>query len=160
MIGLPKLKELALAATPGPWFQCMATVVGAESVFVADLVSDQHQISPEKINRDGRFIAAVNPTVVLAVIERLERAEEALAYYSHPDHYEERITMCGTRPPGVLADRGKKARVVLGDNGKYSDHATHEDGKNSFPKSGCEHEWAWDGRCWNCGDRKAPKEGA
>lgn len=38
---------------------------------------------------------------------------DALEYYSHPDHYEERVTFKGTRQPGVLTDNGQKAREAL-----------------------------------------------
>lgn len=42
--------------------------------------------------------------------QKLAAAIEACEYYGHPDHYEERHTLTGTRPPGVLVEGGEKAR--------------------------------------------------
>lgn len=45
--------------------------------------------------------------------EQIEIAVEALEYYEHPAHYEETVTLGGTRQPGVLTEGGHKARTTL-----------------------------------------------
>lgn len=50
---------------------------------------------------------------VSLLTEALKEAIEALNYYEHPVHYEERETMGGMRPPGVMTDRGNRARETL-----------------------------------------------
>lgn len=47
------------------------------------------------------------------ISKELQLAKEALQYYAHPDHYEERQTFSGLRPPGVLSDNGDRARKTL-----------------------------------------------
>jgi hypothetical protein len=43
----------------------------------------------------------------------LQELVEALEYYAHPEHYEERETIRGPRAPGVLVEGGQKAREAL-----------------------------------------------
>lgn len=45
--------------------------------------------------------------------EQINIAVEALEYYEHPTHYEETVTLGGTRQPGVLTEGGRKARTAL-----------------------------------------------
>lgn len=91
-----KLKELAEQASAGDWSYapCVAdkhflgqvwNAVG-ESLCIMDNMTDQ-------ANTDGEFIAAANPTAVLELIQRLERAEAEIqacastlpyAYYMDP----------------------------------------------------------------------------
>ena len=56
---LSEILSLSDKATPGPWFQCLACVIGEDDVFVAELVSEQLPDShvPVKINANGKFIA-------------------------------------------------------------------------------------------------------
>lgn len=58
-------------------------------------------------------------TAVTNVIEysAYQKAIEALKFYAHPEHYEERITLSGARQPGVLTEGGDKARATLKDLG-------------------------------------------
>jgi hypothetical protein len=56
----------------------------------------------------GKAHAAIAATRTQVMILR-----EALEYYAHPDHYEEHITLGGTRQPGVLTEGGGKARAAL-----------------------------------------------
>lgn len=69
---LERLKALAMAATPGPWERkTNFYVCNKESTVVARVIApltDQNAI-------DCAYIAAANPSVVLALIDRLERAE-------------------------------------------------------------------------------------
>ncbi len=44
---------------------------------------------------------------------QLSLCVQALEFYAHPDHYEERVTLSGTRKPGVLTEGGEKARACL-----------------------------------------------
>lgn len=48
-----------------------------------------------------------------AVEQENLRMREALEYYAHPDHYEERNTLSGLRPAGVLVDKGELAQKIL-----------------------------------------------
>lgn len=52
-----------------------------------------------------------------ALVKTVERFRIGLEYYAHPDHYEERITLCGLRGPGVLTDGGRLAREALAAGG-------------------------------------------
>lgn len=94
-VGMEQLRKLALEATPGPWrWEMNADIGGA-----GDLVSDvapvafavlQH-VDPDApglnddfaqlhaFSFDAAYIAAANPATVLALIDRLERAEALLA---------------------------------------------------------------------------------
>lgn len=49
---------------------------------------------------------------------RVEELTEALQFYATEDHYEERVTFSGIRKPGVLQDRGAKARDALEGKGE------------------------------------------
>jgi hypothetical protein len=84
---LDELEATAKAATPGPWFQSMATIVGADSLFVAELISDQHQDKRvSQINADGRFITAANPETVQALIVGVRRIRKLAELYRHCRH--------------------------------------------------------------------------
>lgn len=49
---------------------------------------------------------------------KLEKAVKMAEFYSHPDHYEEFVTMGGMRGPGVLAEKGNLARQFLKEMGR------------------------------------------
>lgn len=79
-----KLRQLAEAATPGPWSQCTApdtnnnqAVCDHNFEFIArtDLVSIH---SFEICEANASFIAAANPTVVLELLDEIERLRDAL----------------------------------------------------------------------------------
>jgi hypothetical protein len=74
-IDLEQLKQAALAATPGPWEYHEGDGVAA----VAHAHGWVEAILPDggQENADAAFCAAANPAIVLALIERLERAEAA-----------------------------------------------------------------------------------
>jgi hypothetical protein len=71
-----KLKTLALAATPGPWAADLPgnwddVLQGAYCVKASDNGPD----SDEEAHTNARFIAAANPTAILALIAEIERLE-------------------------------------------------------------------------------------
>ena len=78
MIDLEKLKKLARAATPGPWVTAHDTFMcdGGRDWYVK--AGDEYIVSGDHADDDPdcRFVAAANPTAVLELIERLERAEQ------------------------------------------------------------------------------------
>lgn len=79
---LEQIEKSAEAATPGKWFQCMATIVGADSLFVAELISDQHTDKRvSAINADGRFIALAREAVPKLVAE-VKRLREYAAQFT------------------------------------------------------------------------------
>lgn len=77
MIDLEELKRLARDATPGPW---STKEYGPDHLEVllpngfSRIISDPTVVT----DYDARYIAAANPAAVLALIERVEKAEAAL----------------------------------------------------------------------------------
>lgn len=69
---LTELRRVAEAATPGPWM-----VVGLNEEDDTVVTVDDDPIC-HAYPDDSRYIAAADPQTVLALIERLERAEEAM----------------------------------------------------------------------------------
>jgi hypothetical protein len=86
-IDINKLRELVRAATPGPWrVQSDSDYDEYRNVFVSwpyRLLADAAPIAnfaEENTSfEDAEFIAAANPTAVLALLDRLARAEALLA---------------------------------------------------------------------------------
>lgn len=81
-IDLDRLEELASKATPGPW--CVDNLAKVRSRLdggkglIAN-VSDGHYTLPREVEGclgNADFIAALDPQTVLALIERLRRAEK------------------------------------------------------------------------------------
>lgn len=81
---LKEVEERAARATKGPWMQCLASVVGLDSVFVAELICDQHQDKRvSQINFDGKFIAASRTYVeVLVRMVRAAKIKHCTCSYS------------------------------------------------------------------------------
>jgi hypothetical protein len=91
-----KLKALALAATPGPWWidshgHCMVSMTaGRKTIFVTNSEAmgpavrhaDTGNLSHWRNDNDASYIAAASPDVVLALIAEVERlkAQEPVAY--------------------------------------------------------------------------------
>lgn len=80
-IDIPTLKAAALAATPGPW---MRIVKGEQFPMVAitgpNLRIGSKTATYSRPMGDMEFIALANPATILALIERLERAEAVAEY--------------------------------------------------------------------------------
>jgi len=86
MTNLTDLRAKAEAATPGPWDAVSETGVanfhtsiygdGYKGLLIA--CGDQNGAH----TADMDFIAAANPTTILSLIDRIERLEEALEFYS------------------------------------------------------------------------------
>lgn len=82
---IAKLKELAEAATPGPWTinekdpdVLYEIEIGANAQGGYIEQKPYYPMAPELVE-DARFIAAANPAAVLELIEQLEFAEGMLA---------------------------------------------------------------------------------
>lgn len=87
---LAELKEKAEKATPGPWNICAATI--AKNSFKSIIIHGNEQVAIVKTprglgrpgstkdirERDAAYIAASNPSVILALIEAYENKQEAL----------------------------------------------------------------------------------
>lgn len=106
MIDLDELRKLAEAATPGPWHfhQDDGTALDISEVCIPRPEEDVDlSIASLLEDRDGAFIAAANPATVLALLDRVERAEAATerireAVSGHPecDRYsEDDVISCG-----------------------------------------------------------------
>lgn len=95
-INIPALKAAALAATPGPWC-CMEQLPksyddhGYRLIAPAHRKSGKWEVYGEKEHmcdergipqwgEDAAYIALANPATILALIERLERAEAVAEY--------------------------------------------------------------------------------
>lgn len=90
-----RLKQLAEAATPGPW---RAT---GNLPFYATLEKPARSLSKHDDKRpdywrvqDVEFVLAANPEVVLGLIARIEKLEAALEeiLYCFPNNYKIRVT--------------------------------------------------------------------
>lgn len=88
------LRELAKAATSGPWetgrkFDLDSRVWKSSSI-IDCICTMQVSNCPNHMN-DARFVAACNPTAILELLDRLSRAESACASIKdevarHPEH--------------------------------------------------------------------------
>lgn len=72
-----KLRDLASKATPGPWFFTYATVRKSlgndEEYSVADMPRVAGDTETRQGGHDGEYIAAVNPSVILELLDEVER---------------------------------------------------------------------------------------
>ncbi len=77
-----ELKRLAEAATPGPWEyedhgRLTGIIWGTNDYAIARLAYDG-QVSDEKVDATGSYIAAANPAAVLELIRQRDELMEAL----------------------------------------------------------------------------------
>jgi hypothetical protein len=79
------LLALAIAATPGPWEHRGASVASIATGYVAELSGFPHSLAslsatrgPEQRDRDAAFIAAANPSTVIALLGEIEALRKAL----------------------------------------------------------------------------------
>ena len=70
------LRALAEGATPGPWRTEPDPISGA-SYFIAGADDDAPSMAADH-EPTARYIAAISPDVMLALLDRMERVEEAL----------------------------------------------------------------------------------
>jgi hypothetical protein len=74
------LKEAALAATPGPWgVQCEWSSYSIGGVCHLGTVSPKSTTEAEQYDANANYLSLANPTSILSLIARLERAEAALS---------------------------------------------------------------------------------
>ena len=76
-IDLPRLVALAKAATPGPWRTHMAddTYIISDTHDVA-AISGNYENDAKRMEADAAYIAAADPTTILALIGQLEVMEQ------------------------------------------------------------------------------------
>src|SRR5574343_887147 len=83
MTDLNELKKLAEEATPGQWALPPNVLICTDGAVILSHGGDNEVLGTSEWVRaeieDLEFIAAANPTTVLDLIARLERAEKALA---------------------------------------------------------------------------------
>ena len=73
---LTEFRALAERASPGPWEPWDSLYVGMKAAIVQPAANPLRTIAEVRTNfDDAKFIAAASPTAVLALIDRLERAE-------------------------------------------------------------------------------------
>ena len=111
------LKEAAMKATPGPWFNEGNTIWidareqvccgrgGQECCGSPDIIGGQEQIG-EAGTADAHFIALANPTRVLALIEENERMRATLkgCYWYWPEE-DTSSDACSDGPHDIVMDR-------------------------------------------------------
>lgn len=108
-IDLPALRLLAQAATPGPWRSHAGTsTVNNGRACIADC--DQFMSEVDN-NRNANFIAAASPDVLIALLDRLEKAEfmkdqmaEGLREIADMSSKLREVTTGGTRTLQTLID--------------------------------------------------------
>ena len=83
MTQLTKLKELAQAATPGPWEFHFET--GLEPA-IYGFIEGVPVYLPHR-EADFWYMSAANPAAVLSLIERIETMRKALEFYATQQHY-------------------------------------------------------------------------
>lgn len=82
MIDIENLKAAAQAATPGPWWSGECVPADGHALawlgqsFVDCEGGQRNYVAP---SRDADFIATANPSAILELIERLEKAEKDAA---------------------------------------------------------------------------------
>lgn len=79
-INIPDLKAAALAATPHPWFAHTVdscSINPDQAYFLAGPQKRAMDHSTGFCKADAAFIAAANPATILALLERLQIAEDA-----------------------------------------------------------------------------------
>lgn len=73
----PDLRALAEAATPGPWESFHDRIAPDTAVVTAEhdesLAVCEHEHEPQFRDADAAFIAAANPTAVLALLDEVDR---------------------------------------------------------------------------------------
>lgn len=126
---IEELKKLAEAATPGPWREdeiVLHKADGSTELIASTVYSGKTRIAEVDDARDQKLIAAANPATVLALIERVERAEaenarmrEALEWYAEQAEATARHTLV-INPKSVEAivtclalDAGNRARAAI-----------------------------------------------
>lgn len=92
-----KLRELAGAATPGPWKKeeghpIVNSLHPDKGYMIHAYEADIHYglAMGETYNADAAFIAAANPSAVIELLDEVERLREALKYYLQAGHKEDR----------------------------------------------------------------------
>ena len=75
---LTALRALAEKATPGPWIYHETIHADNHVTAGGGILTGTHVCGPTYERENARFIAAANPAVVLAMLDRLERAEAAI----------------------------------------------------------------------------------
>ena len=119
MIDLDELRRLALGATPGPWHfhQDDGTALDISEVCIPRPEEDVDlSIASLLDDRDGAFIAAANPQVILELIERLRETERLRA------HWREKCTDALIKRDAALARiaEATKVRAELWESGAIS----------------------------------------
>lgn len=106
MTTTPDLKAAALAATPGPWKSIHHGVWADDerAVKICDVSGTTGRYESEQANRD--FIALANPASILALLERLQLAEDAVMLLQE-------IAACSKSDParGIPTARGKRTTI-------------------------------------------------
>lgn len=92
------------------YFNFMLEMPGADNHIIAHFGEIDNSNSK---NNAAFFCKAANNSTKFT--QALKVVVEALKYYSHHEHYEETPTLSkpGIRQPGVLTDKGHKARETL-----------------------------------------------
>jgi hypothetical protein len=107
-VDIEKLKQLARGATPGPWEHLPEDDALAGEIQNTDgkyvgLISEFDWQYP-----NGSFIAAANPTAILALLERLEKAEAVHMAASGP-------IAAGAEVVAMDARRAREMAAILRD---------------------------------------------
>lgn len=100
-LDLEQIKAAARAATPGPWEVFDGTMI-SDTAGAADELAD----ACDSVH--AAYIAAANPAAVLALVDRLERAERISPYAFWFTGVDEFDDLC---PAEVLAGAGLSQRV-------------------------------------------------
>ena len=75
-LDIPALKAAALAATPGQWARNVAGIEHDNYIAGTGPWYRLHKGGADMASADAAYIALANPATILALIERLERAEK------------------------------------------------------------------------------------
>lgn len=106
-----ELRELAEAATQGPWIAAgpsygdpMPRYYNTVVTDRGDPIEDEDVCSDTMTSEDALFIAAANPAAILSLLDRLEKAEKDAARLDWLDNYAHIATWVDNEPTKLVID--------------------------------------------------------
>lgn len=148
-MNLDDLRKIAENATPGPWITG-GELQGSDGVFFGTAVDPDDPDEPgillgEAFAPDAEFIATFNPELVVALLDRVEKAEAELGRYVHRLERTENEYNRLETSHSILEAALQRVREL---------HAKHENTIHTRPEWVCAHRHcvddSMDQNAWPC----------